>query len=76
MSSGRDLVVVKQEMVQREFDKLGMRFRSCGSNSYRAGGSVEAREAGYQAGDRASFGRPVGAAERIRLRQWGRQFSA
>ena len=60
MSSGRDLVVVKQAIVQREFDKLGMRFRSCRSSSYCSGGSHEARSAGYQAGDGASFGRPVG----------------
>ena len=59
MSSGRDLVVVKQAIVQREFDKLGMRFRSCSSKSYCSGGSDDARSAGYQAGDGASFGRPV-----------------
>jgi Protein of unknown function (DUF2786) len=65
MSSGRDLVVVKQAIVQREFDKLGMRFRSASCSSYYNGGSDEARSAGYQAGDRASFGRPVGAARRL-----------
>jgi hypothetical protein len=67
MSSGRDLVVVKQAIVQREFDKLGMRFRSCRSSSYCSGGSDAAHAAGYQAGDGASFGRPVGGFTQRRL---------
>ena len=65
MSSGRDLVVVKDEIVKREFDKLGLRLRSVSCSSYRDGGSHGAREAGYAAGDGASFGRPVGAARRL-----------
>jgi hypothetical protein len=61
MSSGRELVVVKQEIVQREFNKLGLRLRSGASRSYVSGGSSAARAAGYAAGNGASFGRPVSA---------------
>jgi Protein of unknown function (DUF2786) len=59
MASGRDLVVVKHAIVQREFDKLGLNLRSCSSKSYCSGGSEDARSAGYQTGDGALFGRPV-----------------
>jgi hypothetical protein len=59
MSSGRDLVVVKHEIVQREFNKLGLRLGTCSPKSYCSGGSDDAHSDGYQAGDGASFGRPV-----------------
>ena len=60
-------MVVKQEIVQREFDKLGLKLSSCSSKSYCSGGSDEARSAGYQAGDGASFGRPVSGSTQRRL---------
>jgi hypothetical protein len=62
MSSGRDLVVVKHAIVQREFDKLDLHLHNCSPKSYCAGGSDDARSAGYQAGAGASFGRPISAA--------------
>ena len=60
MSSGRELVVVKQEIVQREYEKLGLKLSRCSRSSYVGGGSQAAHNAGYAAGDGATFGRPVG----------------
>jgi Protein of unknown function (DUF2786) len=62
MSSGRDLVVVKHAIVQREFDKLRMKLTTVYRSGPCCGGSEDARSAGYQAGDGASFGRPVSSA--------------
>jgi hypothetical protein len=56
-STGKSLVVVKQQLVDREYAKLGLKLRGCCS-SYTSGGSAEARQAGYAAGAKATFGRP------------------
>lgn len=58
MATGTSLVVVKDKLVAREFDKLGLKLRKTYS-SYTHGGSRNANAAGRAAGDRATFGRPV-----------------
>ena len=58
MSSGRNLVVVKNALVKREFNKLGILLRQTQS-SYTMGGSSGAKDAGRAAGNKANFGRPV-----------------
>ena len=55
---GRSLVVVKDAIVTREFEKLDIKLRSGGKSKTRAvdGGAFNA---GRAAGDKASFGKPV-----------------
>lgn len=58
-NTGRELISLKNVLVQRDFDKLGIRFN--GGVSVGMGGRHSgAAAAGRSAGDRASFGRPVG----------------
>jgi hypothetical protein len=65
--TGRSLMVVKGQLVESEFKKLGLRLRSSGGSSYRSGGSASSRAAGYAAGNGASFGRPVGSRSTARI---------
>jgi len=60
--TGKSLVVVKQQLVEREYAKLGLRLRCC-SSSYTSGGSDTARRAGHAAGDKATFGRPFSSSQ-------------
>jgi len=55
--NGRSLVVVKNALVNDAFAKLGITLRSSRSSGYAADNYAFGR--GQQAGDRASFGRPV-----------------
>jgi hypothetical protein len=57
---GRALMVVKNQIVTREFNKLNMHFSSGSGSSFRQGGSRDAFAAGQAAGDKASFNRPIG----------------
>ena len=59
-SDRRSLIVVKQDIVGREFAKLGLRLGRTSISGY-SGSDASARAAGRQAGDRASFGRPINA---------------
>jgi hypothetical protein len=59
MSDGRSLVVVKSSLVDREFEKLGIRLSTGSCSSFSLGGSDTAAAAGRAAGNRAGFGRPV-----------------
>jgi hypothetical protein len=69
MSDGRALMVVKNQLVEREFNKLGMSLGSASPRSYKHGDAPpDAYAAGRAAGDRASFGRPVGASSGPRLK--------
>jgi hypothetical protein len=61
---GRALVVVKYQLVQREYDKLGLKLGKLYSSGFTCGGADGARGAGRSAGDSASFGRPVGGSPR------------
>jgi hypothetical protein len=65
--TGKSLVVVKGQLVESEFKKLGLRLRNSGGSSYRSGGSASSRAAGYAAGNGASFGRPVGRTSTARI---------
>jgi hypothetical protein len=56
--TGRELVVVKNQLVSAAKAKLGLKLRS--SSSTRTVGDRNAYAAGRSAGDSASFGRPVG----------------
>lgn len=69
MGDGRSLVIVKQALVTREFDKLGLKFsNSSGGELNRGDAPADAYSAGKAAGDKASFGRPVGSqAERLKI---------
>lgn len=58
-SNGNALVVIKHELIQRKMNELGLDLRQSRSRSTRTDG--DAYGAGKAAGDRASFGRPVGA---------------
>jgi hypothetical protein len=60
-------MVVKGQLVESEFKKLGLRLRNSGGSSYRSGGSASSRAAGYAAGNGASFGRPVGRTSTARI---------
>lgn len=51
------VIVIKNSLVRREFNKLGLRFHKVGFRGQHSGGA--AYGAGKSAGDRASFGRPV-----------------
>lgn len=59
-STGTSLIVLKNQLVERHFKKLGLRLAPV---SYSAGtiSNSSAYSAGRAAGDRASFGRPVTA---------------
>jgi hypothetical protein len=65
--TGKSLMVVKGQLVESEFKKLGLRLRNSGGSSYRSGGSASSRAAGYAAGNGASFGRPVGRTSTARI---------
>jgi hypothetical protein len=58
MGTGRSLVVIKSEIVNREFAKLGLRLGR-GKSLKASSNDGGARGAGRAAGDRASFGRPL-----------------
>lgn len=68
--TGTSLVVVKSAIVEKDFRKLGLRLRS----SSRRDPSVAsgAYAAGQAAGDRASFGRPLGGGASGALRIGGK----
>lgn len=51
------VLVIKNALVTREFNKLGLRFGSASLRGSQSGGA--AYSAGKAAGDRASFGRPI-----------------
>jgi hypothetical protein len=69
MGDGRSLMIVKQALVQREFNKLGFKLGSGTAQSFNRGDApADAYAAGRAAGDRASFGRPVGASSGPRLK--------
>lgn len=57
--TGRSLVVVKSAIVDRDFAKLGLRLGKARATRVTLG-DHGAYSAGQAAGDRASFGRPVG----------------
>lgn len=56
-ATGNALIVLKNQIVQREFNKLGIHLRNGSFASRNTDGAAMA--AGRAAGDRASFGRPV-----------------
>jgi hypothetical protein len=66
-SDGRALMVVKNQIVTREFNKLGMRFSSGSGSSFNQGGTRDSFAAGQAAGDKASFNRPVGGGSSPRM---------
>jgi hypothetical protein len=66
--TGKSLIVVKGQIVEREFNKLGLRLGRGSRGSYNRGGSPEARSAGYAAGNGASFGRPMSGGSKSPLR--------
>jgi hypothetical protein len=57
-SNGRELVVIKSGAIDAKLKELGIRLSNCGGGS--SNYNDAARVAGGKAGDRASFGRPVG----------------
>ena len=57
-SDGRSLIVIKSAIVTREFEKLGLNLRSY-ANKRRVIHDNSAQSAGREAGDRASFSRPL-----------------
>ena len=61
---GRSLVVVKDAIVTREFEKLDIKLRSSGKSKTRAvdGGAFNT---GRAAGDKASFGKPVNGGGKV-----------
>jgi Protein of unknown function (DUF2786) len=68
-ANGQELVVIKSGAIDAKIKELGLKFRSCSGGT--ANFSDAAHAAGSNAGNRASFGRPVsGAAGVLRL---GRQ---
>ena len=65
-SNGRELVVVKNAAIDACLKENGIHLHSCSGGS--GGFNPAAREAGYKAGGRATFGRPVaGSAGVLRL---------
>lgn len=64
--NGNALVVVKNELIERKMQELGLQLRYPRSRSTRI--EPNAYGAGKAAGDRASFGRPVGSGGQLRLR--------
>lgn len=64
VSDGRSLIAVKEAMVEREFDKLGLDLVLADfARTYRAGSDPNAIFEGHTAGDKATFGRPVSGSE-------------
>ncbi len=55
--SGKELMVIKNQLITTALDKLGIKLSS--SRSTRRKYDLDAYRAGQAAGDRASFGRPV-----------------
>lgn len=64
--NGNALVVVKNELIERKMQELGLRLRN--SRSRRSNIEPNAYGAGKAAGNRASFGRPVGSGGQLWLR--------
>lgn len=64
--NGNALVVVKNELIERKMQELGLQLRDSRSRSTRI--EPNAYGAGKAAGDRASFGRPVGSGGQLRLK--------
>lgn len=60
---GTALVVVKDQEVARRFSQLGMKLKSGGSRTTTVR-SGNAYQAGQRAGDRVSFGKPIGGSTR------------
>lgn len=58
-ATGRALIPLKNQIVERDFRKLGIRLTT--GTSRLSGADSRAHGAGRAAGDRASFGRPVSA---------------
>jgi hypothetical protein len=58
-STGKSLVVVKHQLIEHEFNKLGLRLRGGSSRSYSGYGVEGSSAAGRAAGDHATFGRPM-----------------
>lgn len=56
-SEGRELMVVKNQLVKEAYDKLGLKLKFGRSKSYRNYG--DSYGAGYKAGGDASIGRPI-----------------
>lgn len=66
MATGTDLMVVKQQLVQNEFEKLGVKLNR---RTFQAKVTDElAYTAGQAAGDKANLNRPMGAATRTAVR--------
>lgn len=57
IGTGRSVMVIKNAIVQREFNKLGLHLGRQRRSYTR--GDENARAAGYKAGDGAHFGRPI-----------------
>jgi len=65
-ANSRALVATKKTLIEAKIKELGFQFRSCGGSSrQRDEGSFAA---GRSAGERASFGRPVGGGRAATLR--------
>jgi uncharacterized protein DUF2786 len=69
LTESRSLVVAKQALVAREFERLNIHLRTASCSSRSLGWSESASAAGRAAGNKAGFGRPVnggGAVKAIR----------
>lgn len=59
VGDGRSLIVVKNALVQREFNKLGLKLHTQSKGFANGGSRHDAAAAGRAAGDQAGFGRPL-----------------
>jgi hypothetical protein len=66
VSTGRDLVVVKDEIINRDFAQLGLNLRS--TNANKSINSDSHYRAGQDAGDRVGFNKGVGSEQSWRLK--------
>lgn len=66
MSDGRALVPMKMAVIKQALKERGYTFKSGGATTWK-GRDRGAHEAGYEAGNRASFDRPINGGEGIRM---------